>query len=44
LVAGTWSPLRATEMGLIESVHGAAEVAETWFRARPAFLYQFNAF
>jgi predicted acetyltransferase len=44
LIAGAWSPTRATEMGLIRSVHGGAEVAENWFRARPAFLYQMNAF
>ena len=44
LFAGTLSPVRAAEAGLIGSEDGAAEVAESWFRARPAFLYQFNAF
>jgi predicted acetyltransferase len=44
LIAGTLSPVRAAELGLVESVRGAAELAETWFRTRPAFLYQLNAF
>jgi hypothetical protein len=44
LMAGTVSPVRAAEVGLVDSSGGAAEVIETWFRCRPAFLYQLNAF
>lgn len=44
LYAGALSPLRAAEAGLVESSHGAAEIAEGWFRARPAFIYPFNLF
>jgi predicted acetyltransferase len=44
MFAGTLSPVRAAEAGLVASEDGAAEVAEAWFRARPAFVYQFNAF
>ena len=44
LIAGTLSPMRAAEAGLIESSGGAAETIEHWFRARAAFLYQLNAF
>jgi predicted acetyltransferase len=44
LVSGTLSPTRAAEVGLIDSIDGAAEVIEPWFRGRPAFLYQMNAF
>jgi predicted acetyltransferase len=44
LVAGTISPLRAAEAGLVGSSDGAAEVFERWFRARPAYLYPLNAF
>jgi hypothetical protein len=44
LVAGTISPGRASELGLIESSRGGAETIETWFRARAPFLYQLNAF
>jgi predicted acetyltransferase len=44
LVAGTISPGRAAEVGLIDSSGGAAETIEHWFRARAAFLYQLNAF
>lgn len=44
LVAGTLSPRRAAEAGLVESVGGADEVVDGWFRARPAFLYQLNGF
>ena len=44
LCAGALSPLRAAEAGLAASSHGAAEIAEGWFRARPAFLYSFNLF
>lgn len=42
--AGTLSAVRAAEAGLIGSTGGAAEIADHWFRSRPAFLYQFNAF
>ena len=35
---------RAAEAGLAESSQGAAEIADGWFRARPAFLYSFNLF
>jgi predicted acetyltransferase len=44
IYAGTISPVRAAEVGLVASSDGAAEIAEGWFRARPAFLYPFNAF
>jgi hypothetical protein len=44
LLAGTLSPARAEEMGLVESSEGAAEIAEAWWRARPAFVYSFNLF
>ncbi len=44
LLAGTLSPVRAAECGLLESAGGAAEIVEHWFRARPAFLYQLNGF
>jgi len=44
LVAGTLSPVRAAEIGQIASTGGAAEIVEPWFRTRPAFLYQMNAF
>jgi predicted acetyltransferase len=44
IYAGALSPVRAAEMGLAESSQGAAEIAESWFRARPAFLYPFNLF
>src|SRR5436190_942163 len=44
LYAGTLSAARAAEVGLVDSTGGAAEIADHWFRARPAFLYQFNAF
>ncbi len=44
LLAGALSPVRAAEVGLIGSTGGAAEIVDTWFRARPAFLYPFNAF
>lgn len=43
IVSGTLSPVRAAEAGIITG-SAAAEVVETWFRARPAFLYQLNAF
>ena len=43
LLAGTLSPTRAAEAGLIGS-SGGAEVIESWFRARAAFLYQMNGF
>jgi len=44
LYAGALSPLRAAEAGLVESSQGAAEIADAWFRARPAFIYPFNLF
>ena len=44
VVAGTISPQRAAEAGLVESSDGAAEVIERWFRARPAYLHHLNAF
>jgi predicted acetyltransferase len=44
LVAGTLSPTRAAEVGLVTSTGGAAEAIEPWFRCRPAFLYPLNAF
>jgi predicted acetyltransferase len=44
LVAGTLSPVRAAELGLIESSGGGAEAIESWFRARPVYLYGLNAF
>ena len=44
LVAGTLSPIRAAETGLVGSSSGAAETVEHWFCSRPAFLHQLNAF
>ena len=44
VLAGTITPTRAAEVGLISSAGGAAEIVEPWFRARPAFLHHFNAF
>jgi hypothetical protein len=44
LYSGALSPVRAAEIGLLESAQGAAEIAEAWFRARPAFLHPFNLF
>jgi predicted acetyltransferase len=44
LVAGTLSPRRAAEAGLVESIAGGADVVDAWFRTRPAFLYQLNGF
>ncbi len=44
LMAGAISPMRAAEIGMIGSTLGAAEVVEYWFRTRPAFLFQANAF
>jgi predicted acetyltransferase len=44
IVAGSLSPRRAAEAGLIESSAGADEIVDKWFRARPAFLYQLNGF
>jgi len=43
-VAGTLSPARAVEAGLARSTHGAADVMNGWFSARPAYLQPFNAF
>lgn len=44
ILAGTISPTRAAEVGLVESVAGAAELIESWFRTRPAFLFAHNLF
>lgn len=44
IVAGTLSPSRAAEMGLVGSAGGAAEAIETWFRSRPAYVYPLNGF
>ena len=44
LVAGTMSPLRAAEVGLVDDAGGAAEIVDPWWRARAPFLHQFNAF
>jgi predicted acetyltransferase len=44
LYTGALSPLAAAEAGLVTSSQGAAEIADGWFRARPAFLYSFNLF
>jgi len=38
------SPVRAVEIGLVESANGAAERVESWFRAPAAFLMPMNAF
>ena len=43
ILAGTLAPTRAAEVGLIESA-GGAEVVESWFRTRPAFLHPLNGF
>jgi len=44
LCAGTLSPTRAAEAGLVDSTNGGAEAMEHWFRTRPAFLYLLNGF
>ncbi len=44
IVAGTLSPRRAAEAGIVEAVSGADEIMDGWFRARPAFLYPLNGF
>jgi predicted acetyltransferase len=44
LLAGTLSPTRAAEIGLVDSSDGGAEAIEHWFRTRPMFLYGLNAF
>jgi hypothetical protein len=44
IAAGALSPVRAAEIGLVTSTGGAAEIMEPWFRTRPVFLYQMNAF
>jgi predicted acetyltransferase len=44
ILAGALSPVAAAEAGLIESSGGAAEIAESWFRGRPAFLHSLNVF
>jgi hypothetical protein len=44
ILAGTLSPVRAAEGGLVEDTRGAAALIEPWFRARPVFLHPMNAF
>ena len=44
IVAGTLSPRRAAEAGIVTSAGGADEIVDGWFRSRPAFLYQLNGF
>ena len=44
ILAGTITPTRAAEVGLIEAYDGAAEIVEPWFRTRPVYLHHFNAF
>ncbi|HXS81714.1 MAG TPA: GNAT family N-acetyltransferase [Methylomirabilota bacterium] len=44
VVAGALSPVRAAEVGLLESAHGAAERVEPWFRGRAVFVMPMNAF
>jgi predicted acetyltransferase len=44
LVGGAVSPVRAAEMGLLDSSGGAADIIDRWFRARPAFVYPLNGF
>ena len=44
VMAGAIAATRASEVGLIGSTEAAAEIADGWFRARPAFLHHFNAF
>jgi len=44
IVGGALSPVRAAEIGLVDSAGGAAERIEDWFRARPAFVHPLNAF
>ncbi|TMQ67429.1 MAG: GNAT family N-acetyltransferase [Candidatus Eisenbacteria bacterium] len=44
IVAGALSPVRAAEVGLVDEARGAAEIADAWFRSRPVFFHQFNAF
>ena len=43
ILAGALSPLRAAEADLIAS-DGGAEVIESWFRGRAAYLHPFNGF
>jgi predicted acetyltransferase len=44
VVAGALHPVRAAEAGLLESLHGAAERVEPWFRARDVSVMPMNAF
>lgn len=44
IVAGTLSPVLAADAGMLDDARGAAELVESWFRARPAFLYPMNGF
>jgi len=43
IVTGNLAPGRAVEVGLAHGAEAAALI-EPWFRARPPFLYQLNAF
>ncbi len=43
IIAGTLSPTRAAEAGLIAS-SGGAEAIEPWFRGKTAFVYPLNGF
>jgi predicted acetyltransferase len=44
ILAGTISTTRAAEAGAVGATANAAEIAEPWFRARSAYLFNFNAF
>ncbi|HET9327083.1 MAG TPA: GNAT family N-acetyltransferase [Candidatus Eisenbacteria bacterium] len=44
IVTGTLSAARAVEVSLASSTGDAAELVEGWFRHRPVYVYQFNAF
>ena len=44
LVGGAVSPVRAAEIGLLDSSGGAADIIDRWFRTRPAFVYPLNGF
>jgi hypothetical protein len=44
LIAGTIPASSAAEVGLIGASDGAGELADHWFRTRPAYVYRFNGF
>jgi hypothetical protein len=44
VVTGAVDPARAQHAGLLDSAHGAAELAGAWFRAPAVFLMPMNAF